>query len=89
MKSKLIYKNPIGNPTPKNLIITKSFGKLDPENYSENDILHIGISDSKGNIYSFWNNFIIDDKNNPFWRNNSLSVDLKLTISDEIWDNCI
>ncbi len=62
MKSKVKVTNPIEKKIiPKSLIVTESSGFLNAGVYSESDILHIGISDSKGNIYNFWDSYKIDD----------------------------
>ncbi|KRX00054.1 hypothetical protein PPERSA_07251 [Pseudocohnilembus persalinus] len=78
LQSKLIYKNPIQNPRKNSIIITTSNKKLDPISYSQTDILHIGISDSKNNITHFWNQYKTDYnlEQNKFWEN-SISIPIK------------
>lgn len=60
--------NPIEKIKPFSIIITKSFGELDPLSYSNNDILHVGISNSKGKVYNFWNNYNIEDESRKIWK---------------------
>lgn len=49
-----ILQSPIEQVKSKCLIITMSFGELNPIDYSNTSILHVGISDSKSIIYNFW-----------------------------------
>lgn len=47
---------------PRSIVITLSYGILDPFTYSEVDIFHVGLSNSKCQIYNFWNEYKIDSQ---------------------------
>lgn len=81
--------NPIQNIKPKCLIITKSLGSLHPGDYSNSDILHTGISNSKGKVYNFWFNYNIDKKSHHLWKN-VINIELDLTDdTDKIFDDIL
>ncbi len=52
--------NNISEVKPKSIVITLSFGTLDPFTYSEVDILHVGVSNSKCQVYNFWNDYKVE-----------------------------
>lgn len=78
--------NPISKPKHKSLIIIKTKDKLSPQNYKQDDILHIGITDSKCKFYNFWFKYKIEDLGNT----PTVSIKLDdLTLSDEEFDSLL
>lgn len=71
LKNFEVLENPIEKVKSKCLIITESFGTLALSSYSNSSLLHIGISNSKKEIYNFWDNYKIeeiDSSNNFIWK---------------------
>jgi hypothetical protein len=81
---KIKIDNPVEKVKPISLVITESFGELSPNTYSPNDILHIGISNSKGIIYNFWNSYDKSDSSKGIWKHvvNISIDDLKMSAED-------
>jgi hypothetical protein len=76
-------KNPVGEVKPRHFIITKSFGTLTPDQYSNQDILHVGISDSKSRVFNFWDSYKIQDRSeNQIWKK-VINVELPLIELDD------
>jgi hypothetical protein len=90
-----VLENPVEKVKSKSLVVTESFGVLAPSSYSNNSLLHIGISNSKNEIYNFWNNYKIEEAasdKNYIWKNvlNIPLDDLCETFKeDEIFDSVI
>ena len=80
--------NPIKAPNRLSIIITLSYGDLSPDTYSMNDILHVGISNSKLNIYNFWNTYKIDIPSQGIWKN-VINIPLETSLSDEDFDSAL
>jgi len=95
---KLVSKTsiPLENPIdcfikPKCLIITKSFNILDPGTYKTNDILHIGLSNSKGIVYNFWGSYKKEDQQkNKIWRKVvNVTLDSIVHLNDKEFDTLL
>lgn len=77
---------------PKSLIIAKSQPPaLSPSNYSETDLLHVGISNSLGFIYNFWGNYRVELRTDRFFWQNTVNIPLKLdkSLDDEAFDQAL
>lgn len=79
----------ISKVLPRCLVITESFGELDPLTYSNTDLLHIGISNSKGVVYNFWNEYKKDKDDVKMWKK-VINITLDhLTLNDVEFDKCL
>ena len=83
--------NPIKNKIlPCSIIITDSFKELNPIDYTQTSILHVGISNSKGKIYNFWNKYKVDtEKSDSMWKY-VINIPLEYNILDnETFDELV
>lgn len=85
--------NPISQEiAPKSLIIAKSLPPLlSAANYSENDLLHVGISNSSSFIYNFWGNYRVElQKDRVFWENTvNIPLNLGKSLENEAFDKAL
>lgn len=91
IKKVTILKNPIEMSQPRSLVIKGSFLKF---NYDKQkpELLHIGITDSKNNVYHFWESYFISDTNIGSntgkygnWKN-CLVIPIHSNLDDKSWD---
>ena len=85
IESITVLKSPIETSKPRSLIIRGSFEDFSLTNSVEGD-LHVGITDSKNNIYNFWTNYLIEKGDNHQWKN-LLVIKLDSKLTDEEWDS--
>jgi hypothetical protein len=80
--------NPIEKPKTKSILITLSFGELTPLNYSSEALLHTGISNSKLDIYNFWDEYKIQSASDKLWKD-VININIETQLSDSEFDSAL
>jgi len=83
-----ILENPIEKPKINSILITLSFGELTPLNYSSETLLHTGISNSKLEIYNFWDEYKIQSASDKLWKY-VININIETQLSDSEFDTAL